>query len=145
MPIRTAEAEWNGSIRDGRGTLKVGSKAFETPYDFPSRFESGTATNPEELIGAAHAGCFSMALSAALGRQNFQPQRIQTRAEVALEKAGEGFRISWVHLHTEGVVPGISPEQFARVADDAKANCPVSKALAGVEIRLTANLVNERR
>jgi osmotically inducible protein OsmC len=141
MAARTAEAEWKGNLREGKGTMKLGSGAYEGPYSFVSRFESGTGTNPEELLGAAHAGCFSMALSAGLGRGGFTPTRIHTTAQVHLEKVGEGFGITRIELHTEAQIPGIDAATFAKHADDAKKGCPVSKALAGVQISLTAKLV----
>ena len=142
MAVRTAEAVWQGGIRDGKGRVKLGSGAFEGDYSFVSRFENGTGTNPEELIGAAHAGCFSMALSAALGRAGHTPQRIATTADVHLDKAGEGFAISHIDLKTQAQVPGIDAAKFATIAEDAKRNCPVSKALAGTTINLEARLVS---
>ena len=101
MPKRTAEAQWEGSLQDGKGTMRFGSGAFEGQYSFASRFEEGSGTNPEELIGAAHAGCFSMALSAGLGRAGFTPERVSTTATVNLEKGDAGFRISRIDLTTE--------------------------------------------
>ena len=121
--------------------MKLGSGAFEGAYSFTSRFEEGTGTNPEELIGAAHAGCFSMALSAGLGRSGFTPKRIQTTAKVHLIKAEEAFKIGKVELSTEAEVPKIDEKTFLEHAEGAKKNCPVSKALAGVEIQLNARLV----
>jgi osmotically inducible protein OsmC len=141
MAARTAEAEWKGSLREGKGTMKLGSGAYEGAYSFASRFENGTGTNPEELIGAAHAGCFSMALSAGLGRAGITPTRIHTTARVYLEKVGEGFGITRIELNTEAQVPGIDNATFQKHAEDAKKGCPVSKALAGVQISLTAKLV----
>jgi osmotically inducible protein OsmC len=141
MAARTAEAEWKGNLREGKGTMKLGSGAYQGAYSFASRFESGTGTNPEELIGAAHAGCFSMALSAGLGHDGFTPTRIHTTARVHLEKVGEGFGITRIELNTEAQIPGIDAATFARYAEDAKKGCPVSKALAGVQISLTAKLV----
>ncbi len=140
MPTRNAEAQWNGDLKGGRGTMKLGSGAYEGPYSFQSRFESGAGTNPEELIGAAHAGCFSMALSAILSGAGHPPQSIRTRAQVHLEKKGEGFAITAIDLDTEGRVPGIDEAAFRKHADDAKKTCPVSRALAGVDIRLKAHL-----
>jgi len=140
MAVRTARAEWNGSLSDGRGTVALGSGAFEGAYSFASRFEEGTGTNPEELLGAAHAGCFSMALAAALGRAGFSPQRVSTQAKVHLIKAADGFAISAIDLETEARVPGIDPAKFQEIADGAKKGCPVSKALAATEIRLDARL-----
>lgn len=142
MPTRKAEAEWKGSLREGKGTIKLGSGAFEGNYSFGTRFEGAPGTNPEELIGAAHAGCFSMALSAALGKAGHQPARIHTTAAVQLEKVGEGFSIVRIELDCEAEIPGISDEQFQQLAKGAKENCPISKALAGVEnITLNARLV----
>src|SRR5262245_32561435 len=108
MPIRRAEAEWKGNLAEGGGELKVGSGAFEGPYSFKSRFEDGqSATNPEELIGAAHAGCFTMALTAQLSRQKITPTRIHTEARVKLDKVGEAFAITQIELETEAEIPGI--------------------------------------
>lgn len=141
MPTRTAEAEWRGKLADGSGRLKVGSGAFDGPYSFKSRFEDGqSATNPEELIGAAHAGCFTMALAAQLSRAGLVPTRLHTVAKVKLEKVGEAFSITRIDLETEAEVPGIDDATFQRYALEAKQNCPVSKALAGTEIHLKAVL-----
>jgi osmotically inducible protein OsmC len=142
MPTHTAEAEWKGNLAQGSGRLKVGSGAFSGPYSFKSRFEEGqSATNPEELIGAAHAGCFTMALTAALSRAGLTPTRIHTNAKVKLEKIGEAFAITRIDLETEAEIPGIDGATFEKHALDAKQNCPVSKALAGTEIRLNAKLL----
>lgn len=141
MPVRTAKAAWTGSLKEGSGRMVLGSGAWEGQYSFGSRFEEGVGTNPEELIGAAHAGCFSMALSAALGRAGFSPQRVETAARVHLEKADAGFRISKIELHTQAHVPGIDAATFQAQAKGAKETCPVSKALAGVAIELDAKLV----
>jgi osmotically inducible protein OsmC len=141
MAARTAEAVWNGNLREGKGTVKLGSGAFEGAYSFSSRFESGTGTNPEELIAAAHAGCFSMALSAGLGKGGITPTSIHTTATVHLEKVGEGFGITRIELNTEAKIPGIDDAAFQKYAADAKAGCPVSKVLAGAQISLTAKLV----
>lgn len=141
MPTRTAKAQWNGSIRDGGGTLALGSGSYEGPYSFQSRFESGDGTNPEELIGAAHAGCFSMALSLVLGEAGHEPESIATEAAVQLDKAGDGFAITRIQLTTRGRVPGLSEDEFKQHAEAAKEGCPVSTALAGVEtIELDARL-----
>ena len=140
MPVRNAEAEWNGSIMDGNGSMRLGSGAFEGAYSFKSRMEEGTGTNPEELIGAAHAGCFSMAFSAALGKAGFEPKSIQTKAAVKFDKVGDGFSITRIDLTTEAEIPEIDEEKFQEIARAAKENCPVSKALAGTEINLQANL-----
>jgi len=142
MPTRTAEAEWKGNLAEGGGRLKVGSGAFEGPYTFRSRFEDGqSATNPEELLGAAHAGCFTMALAAQLSRERLMPTRIHTEAKVKLEKVGDAFSITQIDLATEAEVPGIDDNRFQKYASEAKQNCPLSKALAATEIHLTAKLV----
>jgi len=141
MPTQNAEAEWKGNLAQGSGQLKLGSGAFSGPYSFKSRFEEGqSATNPEELIGAAHAGCFTMALVAQLSRQGITPTRVHTSARVKLEKVGEAFAITRIDLETDAEIPGINDEAFQKVANDAKQNCPVSKALAGTEIHLAAKL-----
>ena len=140
MPVRKANAVWEGSLKEGHGTVKLGSGAFEGRYSFGSRFEEAGGTNPEELIGAAHAGCFSMALSGGLERAGHPPRSIDTSARVHLERADSGFRISRIELTTTAEVPGIDAAAFAEQAETAKANCPVSQALAGVEITLNARL-----
>jgi osmotically inducible protein OsmC len=141
MITRKSEAEWKGDLMGGTGTMKLGSGAYSGPYGFKSRFESGPGTNPEELIAAAHAGCFSMALSAELSGKGHAPTRIHTTAAVILDKAGEGFAITHINLETEAQVPGLSAEEFQKFAESAKKNCPVSKALAGTQIALKAKLV----
>ncbi len=141
MAIRTANAVWEGNLKGGKGSMKLGSGAFDGAYSFSSRFEEGTGTNPEELIGAAHAGCFSMALSAGLGEAGFTPTRISTEAKVHLTVGDAGPAISTIELKTEGEVPGMDEETFRQYAEAAKKGCPVSKALAGVEITLNASLV----
>ncbi len=142
MPTQKAEAEWKGNLAQGSGRLKVGSGAFDGPYSFKSRFEEGqSATNPEELIGAAHAGCFAMALTAQLSRAGLTPAWIRTVAKVKLEKVGDAFAITRIDLETEAQIPGIDDAAFQKHALDAKQNCPVSKALAGTEIHLNAKLV----
>jgi osmotically inducible protein OsmC len=140
MTIRRAEAAWTGSLRDGAGELALESGAFRGPYTFKARFEQGKETNPEELLGAAHAGCFTMALTALLSRENLPPAHVHTTAAVHLEQRTGGFAIPKIELVTRAKVPGISAERFAALASDAKANCPVSKALAGTEITLDATL-----
>jgi osmotically inducible protein OsmC len=141
MPTRTAQAQWDGKIKDGRGTLKLGSGAYEGAYSFQSRFEDGQGTNPEELIGAAHAGCFSMALSGMLEKAGHAPRSIRTRAEVTVEMKGQGFAITGIVLQTEADVPGMEESAFMEQAENAKTNCPVSKALAGTQITLKAKLL----
>lgn len=141
MPIRKAEAVWEGNLKKGKGIMKFGSGAFEGSYSFASRFEQGPGTNPEELIGAAHAGCFSMALSMILDMAGYAPERIHTVARVHIDKVGEGFKITTIELETEGRVPGIDEKTFREKAEAAKKGCPVSMALTGAEIRLKASLV----
>ncbi len=140
MVQRSASAEWRGGLKDGKGQLKTESGVFQGNYSFSSRFESGTGTNPEELIAAAHAGCFSMALAAALGRAGHEPKRIHTTAKVTLDKTDAGFAITGIALDTEAQVPGIAEATFREAAEDAKKNCPVSKALAATKITLNARL-----
>ena len=125
---------------EGNGHMRFGSGAFDGAYDFRSRFGDGAGTNPEELLGAAHAGCFSMALSGILSRAGHTPQSIRTTAKVHIEKVGEGFGITKIDLDTEAVVPGLDDAAFQQHADAAKKGCPVSKALAAVEMALTARL-----
>ena len=141
MAVRTADAQWEGSLQDGTGTMRLGSGAFEGRYSFASRFEDGPGTNPEELIGAAHAGCFSMALSGSLSRAGHPPSRIQTTARVHIERGDDGFGITRIELATEAEVLGLDEPAFREQAETAKATCPVSKALAGTEITLEAKLV----
>lgn len=139
MPTRSANAEWEGNLEEGSGTMEFGS--YEGKYSVPSRFEDGDGTNPEEMIGAAHAGCFSMAFSLVLGEEGYEPETIETDADVTVEQQGEDFVIPKVELTTEAEVPEIDEETFEELAEAAKNACPVSKALAGVEeITLEANL-----
>ena len=137
MAIRSSSAEWKGTLKEGAGTMKVGSGAYEGPFTYASRFESGKGTNPEELIGAAHAGCFSMFLSALLSNKGFVPT-VRTTATVHLEA---GPTITLIELDTEAQAPGIDDATFQQLAEEAKKGCPVSKALAGPEIKLRARLV----
>jgi osmotically inducible protein OsmC len=137
---RAATAVWNGSLKDGTGTISTASRVLsDAPYSFVTRFENGQGTNPEELIAAAHAGCFTMALSAQLGTMNFTPERLRTTATVSLEKLEAGWTISKVHLDVAARVQGISPSAFESAAASAKANCPVSRLLKA-EITMTASL-----
>ncbi len=142
MTTRNAQAHWEGDLKSGKGSMKLGSGAYEGPFSFKSRFESGAGTNPEELIGAAHAGCFSMAFSNMLSEAGHVPKRIATQAKVHLELLDEGPRITRIELDCEGDVPGIQADTFQDVAAKAKTGCPVSKALAGVEISLKAKLIS---
>jgi osmotically inducible protein OsmC len=139
---RKAEARWAGDLKSGAGSLKVGSGAFEGPYSFTSRFESGAGTNPEELLGAAHAGCFSMALANALATAGHPATSVTTTATVHLTKGDKGSSISGIDLATQGVVPGISEAEFKRLAEDTRINCIVSRALAAVPTTLDARLSN---
>jgi osmotically inducible protein OsmC len=140
MATRTGSAVWEGTLKEGKGTMKLGSGAFEGPYSFSSRFENGAGTNPEELIGAAEAGCFSMALSANLTKAGHPPEHINTTAKVNLGQVAGGFKITSIDLDTEAEVPGIDQAKFNEVAEQTKKTCPVSVALAGTEIKLNARL-----
>jgi osmotically inducible protein OsmC len=141
MPTRNASARWEGGFKQGGGTMRLGSGAYEGPYSAQSRFEDGDGTNPEELIGAAHAGCFSMALALMLGDAGHEPESIETDAAVHIDPAdGGGFEISRIELSTRVRVPGLDDDEFQRVAAAAKEGCPVSKALAGADISLEASL-----
>jgi len=140
MPKRTAQARWEGKLKSGQGFLKLGSGVYQGPYSFGTRFENDPGTNPEELIGAAQAGCFSMFLSLLLEKAGYEPKEIATQAEVHLQQTEEGFRISEILLSTEAIVPGIDADNFQAQAEAAKQNCPVSKALAATAIKLKAVL-----
>jgi lipoyl-dependent peroxiredoxin len=137
MSIRNAEAIWTGTLKEGKGKFKLGSGVFESEYTWAARFEEAPGTNPEELIGAAHAGCYSMFLSALLTKAGYTPTRIHTTAKVHLEA---GPTITLIELETHAEVPGLDEKTFQEQAQAAKKNCPVSKALASVEIRLNAQL-----
>jgi lipoyl-dependent peroxiredoxin len=141
MAVRNADAVWEGSLKDGKGKMKFGGGAFEGNYSYSSRFENGTGTNPEELLGAAHAGCFSMALSSGLGKAGFTPRSIHTKAQVTLETVEGKSRITSIQLDTEASVPGISNDQFQQIAQATKEGCPVSVALSNVPITLIARLL----
>ena len=140
MATRNAEAIWEGNLPAGKGSIKLGG-GLNAPYSFGSRFEDGPGTNPEELIGGAHAGCFSMALAHQLGESGYEPVRIKTAARVHLSKTAEGFSISRIDLALEAEVPGVDEGLFREIAEGAKNGCPVSKALAGTEITLEAKLL----
>ena len=127
---RTADARWEGDLKGGKGTMRLGSGAFEGEYSFGTRFEGAPGTNPEELVGAAHAGCFSMALSLALSQAGTPPKSIETRATVHLDKVGEAMSITGIDLVTKGDVPGLSAADFQRYAEEARKNCIVSRALS---------------
>ena len=140
MPVRSSSAEWKGTLKEGKGTMKLGSGAFEGQYSFSTRFEEGKGTNPEELIAAAHAGCFSMALSNILGQANFKADSIKTEAKVTLEKVNDKMTVTKIHLSTVAKVPGIDAKTFEAKANDAKAGCPISRLLAAAQITLDAKL-----
>ena len=139
MAVRNAQAVWEGSLREGQGEMKFAT--FQGPFTFASRFETGSGTNPEELIGAAHAGCFSMALSGDLGRAGYTPTRIATKATVHLGQVDGKARITRIDLQTEAEVPGIDKDTFLKIAEGTRTGCPVSAALASVEITLDARLI----
>jgi osmotically inducible protein OsmC len=139
MPVRSAKAVWRGNLKEGSGTASFGG--FEGRYSFPSRFEEGEGTNPEEMLGAAFAACFSMALSNNLATAGFTPDEVRSEARVHLEKAGQGFAVSRIELTTEARVPGIDDATFQDQAEKAKSGCPISKALAVQDVRLDASLV----
>lgn len=141
MAIRQAKAAWEGNLKNGKGMLELGSGVFQGPYSFKSRFENGAGTNPEELIAAALAGCFSMALAHILTEAGYAPQKIATAAKAHLGAVHNGFAINIIELETKVTVPGIEMNKFLDYAEEAKTNCPVSKALAGIKIELTAKLV----
>jgi osmotically inducible protein OsmC len=140
MPIREGSAHWQGTLKDGRGTVRSGSGAVDADLSFGSRFEEAAGTNPEELIAAAHAGCYSMALSMLLEQAGHPPETIHTRAKVAIEKKGDGFAITGIRLHTRVSASGLDESTFRERANAAKSGCPVSKALAAVDIELDAEL-----
>src|SRR5919112_1769969 len=142
MPIRKAQAAWHGTFREGEGKMRLGSGAFEGAYSYRSRMEdSDPGTNPEELLGAAHAGCFSMSLARRLSAAGYSPERTHTEALVRFGRSGEGYAISRIDLRSEAEVPGVDEELFLEKAESAKQDCAASKALAGVEIGLEARLV----
>lgn len=140
MAIRKANANWQGDLKSGKGRMALASGAWEGQYSFSSRFESGTGSNPEELIAAAHAGCYSMALSNILAEAGHTPESVSTEAKVHLEIGDDGPSIPRIELVTEALVPGISKDEFHKHADAAKKGCPVSKVLAGAQISLNATL-----
>lgn len=142
MPDRTGRAAWEGNLKDGHGTMALGSGAFEGPYSFSSRFEEGSGTNPEELIGAAHAGCFSMAFANELSKSGFTPREVNTTATVKLSMGEAGPRISRIILNCEADVPGVDQQTFEAQAQKAKENCPVSQALKAVDIELNLKLAS---
>lgn len=141
MPVRKSSAVWMGNLATGKGTVNVGEGQLQGEYSVPSRFAEGEGTNPEELVGAAHAGCYSMALSAGLSKAGFTPNKIETSASVSIEKVGEGFKITKIELSSIADVPGIDADTFNEHAQAAKIGCPISQLLTGTEIVLDAKLV----
>jgi lipoyl-dependent peroxiredoxin len=140
MAVRTANARWEGTLKEGNGNLKLGSGAYEGQYNFSSRFESGVGTNPEELIGAAHAGCFTMALNSALEKAGTPATYVQSSADVHITKGEAGMEISKIDITTEGAVPGLTQEQFAEAAQKTLEGCIVSRALSAVPMTVNATL-----
>jgi len=140
MPVRNSKAIWTGKLEQGKGKIELGSGTYEDVYSFASRFDQGKGTNPEELIAAAHAGCFSMALAHELEQAGFSPEKIDTGCDISIEKANVGFKIARIELQTKAKVPGVDEQTFLKYAKKAKENCPVSQALRGVEIKLKAEL-----
>ena len=141
MPVRSASAQWNGDLRSGNGTMSVGSGAFQGAYSFGTRFEEAPGTNPEELIAAAHASCFSMALSAQLGGANLTPESINTTANLKMEKLDAGWAITAIHLEVKAKIPNADDAAFQKAAENAKAGCPVSKVL---NAKISMNAVLEK-
>ena len=142
MPVRNSSATWNGDLFKGKGTVKLGSGAYEGQYNFSSRFESGTGTNPEELLAAAEAACFSMALAVGLEKAGHTATSVRTQAACTIDKVGEGFKITTMRLRVTANVPGIDEGKFQEIAAATKTGCPVSQALAGVDIQMEATLEN---
>jgi osmotically inducible protein OsmC len=141
MAKNTASATWKGDLKNGNGKVRLTSTAFEANYTFSSRFESGKGTNPEELVAAAHAACYSMALSNIVAGKGFTPEEVSTTAIATLSNPGSGFRITDMELTTEARIKGIDESTFITLANDAKANCPISKTLTSVNIKLKAKLL----
>jgi lipoyl-dependent peroxiredoxin len=140
MPVRSGDAEWKGSFKDGSGTMRSGTGAFEGAFTAGTRFEEVPGTNPEELIAAAFAGCFSMALSNNLGKAGYAPERVTTEAKVNFDKLEQGFTMTKFVLSCEAKVPGIEEAEFQKIAEETKSTCPVSRALSAVPAELTATL-----
>ncbi len=140
MPTRSANASWGGSLQDGHGQVTTDSGAVHATYSFPSRFESGDGTNPEELLGASHAGCFAMALTLLLGNQGYTPQNVDCDASVTIEEVGGKPTISKIELAVRGQVPGIDDATFQSLVKETEELCPISRALAGTTITVQASL-----
>jgi osmotically inducible protein OsmC len=142
MVLRKGKAIWEGNLKEGKGTMELKSGVFKGAYSFKSRFKDGSGTNPEELIGAAHAGCFSMALANILAEAGHTPKKVSTSADVQLDEVEGEPTITKITLNTEAKVPDIDAGEFNKYAENAKDGCPVSKALQGIDIALNAKLVN---
>jgi lipoyl-dependent peroxiredoxin len=143
--VRKASAVWNGSLKEGKGTISTESKVLSNAqYSFSTRFENGIGTNPEELVAAAHAGCFSMALSAQLGNAGITPESVETTAAVTLEKTDAGFTVTKIHLDVTAKIPGVDAAAFQKAAQDAKTGCPISRLLKAAEITMSAKLAGDR-
>lgn len=142
MSIHEAQAQWHGDLKTGNGRMRMNSGYLDGTFDFHTRFEQDSGTNPEEMIGAALAGCYSMALTKMLEDAGFHPKSITTRSRVHLNKIGANFKLTAIDLETKAHVPDIAPNEFAVQAEAAKEGCPVSQALNGVEINLKADMVN---
>ena len=143
--VRKASAVWNGSLKEGKGTISTESRVLSNAqYSFSTRFENGIGTNPEELVAASHAGCFSMALSAQLGNAGITPESIETTAAVTLEKTEAGFTVTKIHLDVTARIPGVDAAAFQKAANDAKAGCPISRLLKAAEITMSAKLAGDR-
>ena len=143
--VRKGSAVWNGSLKEGKGTISTESKVLSNAqYSFSTRFENGVGTNPEELVAASHAGCFSMALSAQLGNAGITPESIETTAAVTLEKTDAGFTVTKIHLDVTAKIPGVDAAAFQKAAQDAKTGCPISRLLKAAEITMSAKLAGDR-
>lgn len=143
--VRKASAVWNGSLKEGKGTISTESRVLSNAqYSFSTRFENGIGTNPEELVAASHAGCFSMALSAQLGNAGITPESIETTAAVTLEKTDAGFTVTKIHLDVTARIPGVDAAAFQKAANDAKTGCPISRLLKAAEITMSAKLAGDR-
>jgi lipoyl-dependent peroxiredoxin len=143
--VRKASAVWNGSLKEGKGTISTESRVLSNAqYSFSTRFENGIGTNPEELVAASHAGCFSMALSAQLGNAGITPESIETTAAVTLEKTDAGFTVTKIHLDVTAKIPGVDAAAFQKAAQDAKTGCPISRLLKAAEITMSAKLAGDR-
>lgn len=141
MAVRKSKATWDGTLKEGSGRMNIGDDVYEGAYTFASRFEEGEGTNPEELVGAAHAGCYSMFLAAVLTNNGYNPTRVHTTATVHLGRDDNGPLITLIELNTEAEVAGIDEEAFMQYAEQSKTGCPISRALAATEISLKAHLV----